>query len=239
MTKNTDITKDEQRIKKLSDYTGLDEKEIKTVKNTVAEDANWSELSMFLKTASNYNLDPIHWEIYFWKDRRGKPHIMTSRDGYLTIAQRQPDYWGLWSREVHENDTFDINWQDMTVKHKQNLSEPGDIVGAWAKTERKGQKPGIDFIRFDEYNTNKGSWDKHPRAMIKKVAESRVLKKTFGISGLTSKAEMQKEMENVNPAVQENMTEWFSKKDEDENEVEVVENEDDLNSNQNNNDKNN
>ena len=60
--------------------------EVNTIKMTVARDATDAELSMFLHLASSYGLDPFAKDIWFIKDRTGRPIIMTSRDGYLKIA---------------------------------------------------------------------------------------------------------------------------------------------------------
>lgn len=52
MTKQTNL-------EKLSDFANIDEKKIKVIKNTVAKDANNTELAMFLNVANRYDLDPI------------------------------------------------------------------------------------------------------------------------------------------------------------------------------------
>ena len=72
------------------------EEELETLRRTVAGDASSDEFKMFIYLAKNYGLDPFNKEIFFWK-KDGKPTIMTSRDGYLKIADRHPQYDGLVS----------------------------------------------------------------------------------------------------------------------------------------------
>lgn len=172
---------------------------ISTIKNTVAKEATDDELKMFIMLANKYNLDPFAKEIWFMKIK-GKPIIMTSRDGYLKIAQTNADYLGMISFPVHENDEFELDADSYSVKHKLNVKDSGKIIGAWAKAERVGKKPVICYVKFKEYSKpsidsygNPTVWGQYPSAMIQKVAEAFALKRLYGISGLVTKEELDDE----------------------------------------------
>lgn len=169
---------------------------ISTIKNTVAKEATDDELKMFIMLANKYNLDPFAKEIWFMKIK-GKPIIMTSRDGYLKIAQTNADYLGMISFPVHENDEFELDADSYSVKHKLNVKDSGQIIGAWAKAERQGKKPVICYVKFKEYAKaaidsygNQTVWGQYPSAMIQKVAEAFALKRLYGISGLVTREEL-------------------------------------------------
>lgn len=180
---------------------------VNTIRSTVAKGASDHELQMFLHLCNQYQLDPFRKEIWFIK-YGGEPTIMTSRDGYLKIAQQSPDFEGIMSQEVRDNDFFEMDPASGTVTHRfaQPMSKRGKIVGAWATAHRKGVKPVSIFVNYDEYKgpdtDRKGKptiWKKYPSAMIIKVAEAFVLKRQFGITGLVTREELdgQAERENV------------------------------------------
>jgi len=169
---------------------------VSTIKNTVAKEATDDELRMFIMLANKYNLDPFAKEIWFMKIQ-GKPTIMTSRDGYLKIAQSNTDYKGMISFPVHENDEFEIDAEKYSVKHKLNVKNSGAIIGAWAKAERVGQYPVICYVKFGEYRGTSPIWQKYPSAMIQKVAEAFALKRLYGISGLVTREELDGEQTTV------------------------------------------
>lgn len=196
--------------------------QVELIKRTVAKGATDDELQMFLHLAQAYGLDPFAKEIWFIKRLKkvkigdgwdyprlpngdldysncDAPVIMTSRDGYLKIAQRDENYEGLQSFVVREGDDFSIDAVNNTFNHKFSGNKRGKILGAWAICKRKGRDPQLTFIEFDEYNdANSPIWKKYPSAMIQKVAEVFVLKRQFGISGLTTREEMPMEYDLTN-----------------------------------------
>ena len=178
-----------------------DPRVIDTIRATVAKDASPQELEMFLHLCNQYQLDPFRKEIWFIKYKSNKggsatPTIITSRDGYLKIAQQHPDYQGLMSQEVRENDYFEMQPDSGTVIHRfaQPISNRGQIVGAWATTYRKGFKPLSIFVNYSEYAGNSDIWRKYPSSMIIKVAEVFVLKRQFSITGLVTREELDSEI---------------------------------------------
>jgi len=169
---------------------------LQTLKDTVAQGATDSELSMFLTLAGTYKLDPFARQIHFSK-LGGRPTIITGRDGYLAIAQRDENFDGLLSGTIHENDFFEIDTMEGKVIHKLNLKDSGKIVGAWAIAYHKNRRPAPVYVKFSEYKKpdkdkwgNVTPWGQYTSSMIEKVAEARALKRQFGISGLVTEEEI-------------------------------------------------
>jgi len=172
---------------------GWTREQIELIKRTVAKDATDDELKLFLYQARKYGLDPLMKEIVFTKfklkDGTEKESIITTRDGYLKIAQSHPDFQGIISFTVCEGDQFEIDAASYQIKHVFGAKR-GKIIGAWARVDRKGYKPFIAYVPFDEYNQNTTTWQKYPSAMIQKVAEAFALKRAFNISGLVTREEL-------------------------------------------------
>lgn len=167
--------------------TGYTPDEVETIRNTVARGANDSQLAMFLHLCQTYQLDPFLKEIFYSSDLET---IMTSRDGYLKIAQRDSNFNGMKSAVVHENDEFKMDVVNNNIEHTFTAKDRGDIVGAWAMVLHKNREPVIQFSPFKEYDRGKNTWAKYPSAMIQKCAEAPALKRQFGITGLVTKEEM-------------------------------------------------
>jgi len=180
---NNEVKVNDNKVSKLS----FSSKEIETIRRTVAEKANDDEFRMFMHLAKSYGLDPFNGEIFFWK-MKGKPTIMTSRDGYLKIADSHPSYDGLVSDVVRANDVFKRERDN--INHEYG-ADRGNIIGAYALVYRKDRRfPVYVFAPFKEYNAGTRVWAHYPSAMILKVAESMALKRAFTVSGLVSREEM-------------------------------------------------
>ena len=113
---------------------------------------------------------------------------MTSRDGYLKIANYHLSYDGIVSDVVRANDLFKRK-QDGIV-HEYG-SDRGSIIGAYALVYRDDRSyPTYMFAPFEEYNAGTRVWNSYPSSMVLKVAESMSLKRAFTVSGLVSREEM-------------------------------------------------
>ncbi len=161
--------------------------QIDTIKNTVAKGASDDELAMFLHLAQTYGLDPFLKEIFYSGQMKT---IITSRDGYLKVAQRDPEFDGIQSMAVCENDDFSIDMVNNVVNHKFGKGDRGNVIGAWAVCYRKGRRPVIAYADYEEYNKKNPIWNTYKSAMCCKVAEVFALKRQFGISGLVTQEEM-------------------------------------------------
>jgi phage recombination protein Bet len=161
--------------------------QIDTIRNTVAKGATDDELAMFMHLANTYGLDPFLKEIFYSSQMKT---IITSRDGYLKVAQRDPEFDGIQSMAVCENDDFSIDMVNNVVNHSFGKGDRGSVIGAWAVCYRKGRRPVIAYADYNEYNKNNPIWKTYKSAMCCKVAEVFALKRQFGISGLVTQEEM-------------------------------------------------
>ncbi len=165
--------------------------QIDLIKRTVAKGSTNDEFNMFMYLAKTYQLDPMTKEIWFIKyNEKAVPIIMTSRDGYLAIANRNSHYKGLISDVVHENDEFEKLTEG--VKHKYGCKDRGKIIGAYALGYRDDREyPVYVYAHFDEYfKKNSSIWTQYGSAMILKCAEAMMFKRLFSISGLVTKEEI-------------------------------------------------
>lgn len=158
---------------------------IDTIKQTVAKGASDAQLEMFLTLADRYGLDPFLKEIWFVPG----VGIITSRDGYLKVAQRDPDFDGIVSAAVCAGDDFEMDPVQPTIRHRFG-AQRGLIIGAYAVVFHKRRRPAVCFASLSEYRKTGGVWSTYTSAMICKVAEVMALKRQFGISGLVSEEEI-------------------------------------------------
>lgn len=165
----------------------FNDEQIKAMMGTVAKGASEAEFTMLMHLSVKYGLDPFLHEIYYVPQMKT---IMTSRDGYLKIAQRHPSFKGIHSMAVRENDDFEVDVANHTVHHKFGKGDRGKLIGAWAIVYREGRHPVIAYADLSEYKGNSMPWTKYTSAMICKCAESFALKRQFGISGLVTQEEM-------------------------------------------------
>ncbi|MBW3624018.1 MAG: recombinase RecT [Armatimonadetes bacterium] len=118
---------------------------------------------------------------------------MTSRDGYLKICQRDPDFLGIHSAVVREGDEFELCPAEGRGIHRFR-TQRGRILGAWATVNHRRRGPVICFADFAEYDMSKERggdvWMRYPSAMICKVAEVMALKRQGGVSGLVTCEEL-------------------------------------------------
>ena len=174
--------------------------QVNTIRNTVAPKASDDELKMFLSIATTYGLDPFLREIWC-VDMNGRNVITTGRDGYLKIANRNPNFDGMVSDVVHAGDRFMKEGDN--IKHVYTVSNRGPIVGAYALVYRKDRAHSSYFFApFSEYNKGFNAWKQYPSAMIQKVAESMALKRAFSISGLVTEEEISNNDNNIQQQVQ-------------------------------------
>ncbi|MDO6737135.1 RecT family recombinase [Wenyingzhuangia sp. 2_MG-2023] len=162
--------------------------EVAVIQNTVAKGTNGVELGYFLSVCKSVDLNPFNKEIWCYKDNKNNIIIITGRDGFLTKAQRSPQYNGIRSSEVCEKDVFNLDVANNKITHNitESRSKRGAIIGAYAIAFRKDGEPTIEWADFATYNKGSFVWKSHDADMIKKVAESHALKKAFGMSNLHS-----------------------------------------------------
>ncbi len=182
------LVKTNERDGKISKSTGYNNEEIAVLKKTVAKGVTDTELYFFLTVAKGLNLNPFNKEIWCYKDHKGNLLTFAGRDGFLTIAQRDSKWNGIYSCEVREGDEYsqEFDGEKVNLKHKKTTKK-GKILGAYCFIRPKDcDIPTIEYVDFDTYNKGSYVWKSHSADMIKKVAEIHALKKAFGISGIHS-----------------------------------------------------
>lgn len=169
--------------------------DILLIRNTVAIGATDDELKMLLYLSKEYNLDPLKKEIYFIK-YGGKSSILTSRDGYLKIANLNPNFDGLESDVVYHGDKLTKRSDgSLHIEYgAEHLSfDKTKLIGAYCSVFRKDRSKAITvFVSLkDYYKRGAPIWEQYINAMILKVAEAMALKRAFSISGLVTKEEIE------------------------------------------------
>lgn len=167
--------------------------QIQAIKDTVAKGATDAEFVMYMALVNKYQLDPFAREIWFIKDKQGKPMIQVAKDGFLKVAQRDSRFLGIQGSAVYANEEFTIDYETYNIVHKPLLKDRGPLVGAWCKVKKEGMDPYIAWAEFAEYSRGKpnfGPWKDLPSVMIQKVATTIALRATFGISGVYAPEEI-------------------------------------------------
>jgi phage recombination protein Bet len=179
------------------------EEQINLIAATVAEGATRPQLFMFLELASKYDLDPFAKEIWCavpkavdGSARTDKVMIMVGRDGFLKIAQRHPDYRGMDSDVVRENDDFAVERLEdgrRLITHRYGR-ERGKPVAAYAVVLREGRLPTYFHAPIEDFKPSGASsysqWSKGPGTMILKCAEAGALRRAFSITGIVAEEEV-------------------------------------------------
>lgn len=149
------------------------------IRKLFAPKLNDNEFGMFTGLAKAQGLNPYNREIWAIKyDEKSPAQIFIGRDGYRTMAQRNPDYEYHQADAVYENDEFSV--RNGEVMHSYSLKNRGKVVGGYGITKRRSSdKSMYVFVSIEEYNQNRSVWKDKPATMIKKVAEAQVLRMAF------------------------------------------------------------
>ncbi len=160
----------------------FDEDQINLIKSTVAKDCTNTEFKLLMYLASQYHLDPLRKQIWAVKYGDEAAAIFTGRDGFLQIAHRSGQLDGMES-----------GVKDVVTDKDGKITE---MIG-WCKVYRKDMAHPFsvevylsEFIKVPR-SGKQGNWQKMPRVMIQKVAESTCLRRAFAVSGLYSPEEME------------------------------------------------
>ncbi|HJV46612.1 MAG TPA: RecT family recombinase [Bacillota bacterium] len=164
----------------------FNEKQLATLKATIAKDATNEEFQMFVEVCNHAQLNPFINQIYFIK-MGGKPTIQISAEGVQAIARRREDFDGIVAAVVKENDDFEADIAQGTVTHKVKSMVRGQTVGSYCIAKRKGFPNVLVLVTSDQvehYRTggfNKAMWTNNYEDMIQKHAIKRACKLQFGI----------------------------------------------------------
>ena len=154
---------------------------IQLIRDNIAKDAPEHVFRAMLEIARVRNLDPLAKQISVIQ--YGKTwQITTTIDGYRAIAEATGTYAG----------SDEPQFGPATIKLKS-----GKYAPEWASVTvwkfAHGQRvPFSERVYWDEYDGDNFTWNKMPRTMLAKVAESHALRKGFPkvLSGLYTGEEM-------------------------------------------------
>lgn len=182
--------KENQSPNKNNTSKHFDAQQTELIRSISAVDASAQEFKKLMYLAEEYGLDPVKKEIIFIKGR----DPLTTRDGMLKIANRDPQFDGIGGDAVYEGDilTKDENEAIHITYGPDHLAfNHAKLKGAFANVYRKDRSKATSvFVSMRDYVKKNNIWEQYPNAMILKVAESMALKRAFSLSGLTSKEEV-------------------------------------------------
>lgn len=183
--------------------------------------ATEGDMKYCISVAKTFNLNPILKQIYFVPRRTNigtpqnpnwveKVEPLAGRDSFLTLAHRTGKFDGIESK---------VEIKDTPVYKDGKWTRENDLV-ATATVYRKGcDRPFIVSVNYREYvQTNKDGkptnfWASKPETMLKKVAESQVLRKAFDITGLYAEEEYEERYINSERKPSENQQQVSKPKD--------------------------
>ena len=173
----------------------FDDKTKTHIRKTLAQSATDDEFTTFILMCESYQLNPINKEIFFVKYGHGKATIITSRDGYLKIANLHPMFNGIESDSVYEGDILTKRADGsilITYGTEHMTFDKSKLRGAFCNVFRKDRDVTMStYVSLKEYFKKEAPiWTQYTHAMIIKVAEAMALKRAFAISGLVSQEEM-------------------------------------------------
>jgi phage recombination protein Bet len=154
-----------------------------TLKNTVFKGATDDELLALVVTANTYELNPLLKELYAFPKKGGGITPMVGVDGWLKIANRQPNFDGMdvvvyGDGKTPTHATCEIFLKDRT--HSVKITE-----------------------YFEECKRNTDPWNQMPRRMLRNKAIIQAIRVAFGIGGIHDEDEAEdigmREPRNVTP----------------------------------------
>ena len=188
--------------KEIVELDWLSDENKKIIKNQFfPQSATVADMQYCIGVAKAFNLNPILKQIYFVPRRSNvngqwieKVEPLAGRDSFLTLAHRTGKFAGIESKvEIKETPIMvDGKWT------RQN-----DLVATATVYRKDTERPFVVSVNYREYvQTNKDGkptqfWASKPETMLKKVAESQVLRKAFDITGLYAEEEYEERYINA------------------------------------------
>lgn len=135
-----------------------------TLKNTVFKGATDDELLALVVTANTYELNPILKELYAFPKKGGGITPMVGVDGWIKIANRQPNFDG------------------MDVEVYGDGKTPTHATGTIYLKDRSHPVKVTEY--FEECKRNTDPWNQMPRRMLRNKAIIQAIRLAFGVSGI-------------------------------------------------------
>jgi phage recombination protein Bet len=135
-----------------------------TLKATVFKGATDEELLALVVTANTYELNPLLKELYAFPKKGGGITPMVGIDGWLKIANRQPNFDGM---------DVEVYGDGKTPTH------------ATCEIHLKDRSRPVKITEyFDECKRNTDPWTQMPRRMLRNKAIIQAIRVAFGIGGI-------------------------------------------------------
>ena len=135
-----------------------------TLKNTVFKGATDDELLALVVTANSYGLNPLLKELYAFPKKGGGITPMVGIDGWLKIANRQPNYDGM---------DVEVFGADKNPTH------------ATCEIYLKDRAHSVKITEyFEECKRGTDPWNQMPRRMLRNKAIIQAIRVAFGIGGI-------------------------------------------------------
>lgn len=154
-----------------------------------------------MKVAESFNLNPILKQIYFVPRRTqvdgqwiNKVEPLAGRDSFLTLAHRTGKFNGIESK---------VEIKDTPILKDGKWTRENDLVATATVYRTDCERPFVVSVNYREYVQTKKDgtptqfWANKPETMLKKVAESQVLRKAFDITGLYAEEEYEEKYINA------------------------------------------
>lgn len=127
-------------------------------------------VAAFLQVAHTYKLNPFFREIYAFPTKTGGIQPIVSVDGWLAIANREPNFDGYEYEELRDE--------------KKNLE--GGKITIYLKNR---PRPFIHREYFSENKRNTDPWNNMPRRMMENRTTVQGLRRALGIHGIMDQDE--------------------------------------------------
>lgn len=156
------------------------------VRRLCAPDSSFEEFQVFLYMCKKYGLNPLQKEIYFMKSR-GKGTTVISRQGYLTIANRSPEFDGIESDVIYDGDDYGHREKDGSFFIKPGPNHftqgPKGLRAAYCNVYRKDRSHCISaMVTYESVVKPTEPWRTNPDGMLIKCAENKALEKAFALN---------------------------------------------------------
>lgn len=162
---NEQITKPKSALALMAERCAVDAAKLhETLKSTVFKGATDEEMLALVVTANTYGLNPLLKELYAFPKKGGGITPMVGVDGWLKIANRQPNFDGM---------QVEVYGDGATPTH------------ATCEIFLKDRSRSIKITEyFEECRRNTEPWNQMPRRMLRIKAMIQCIRVAFGIGGI-------------------------------------------------------
>lgn len=127
--------------------------------------ASKEQVAAFLMVAQKYQLNPFAREIYAFPGKAGGIQPIVGIDGWMTLANRQPQFDGITFVD-HTNDT-------------------GKLISITAQVHRKDRQHPVEVTEYmSECARSTDPWKQWPARMLRHKATIQAIRYAFGFSGI-------------------------------------------------------